>query len=115
MLKDPKVVSCLNIRQEQYIMCSIDKAAKDIAFIRKKYHVQILLKELGLLITTSSTYQQVNDTLLNVLQQQNNTLDSVFGLKNIDEEFNCLPCIYCLTKVQKIPSGSRYIIPDKMF
>ena len=53
-------------------MCSIDKAAKYIAFIRKKYYVQILLKELGLLITTSGTYQQVNDTLLNVLQQQNN-------------------------------------------
>ena len=73
-------------------MCSIDKAAKYIAFIRKKYYVQILLKELGLLITTSGTYQQVNDTLLNVLQQQNNTLGSVFGLKNIDQEFNCLPC-----------------------
>ena len=96
-------------------MCSIDKAAKYITFIRKKYHVQILLKELGLLITTSSTYQQVNDTLLNVLQQQNNTLRSVFGLKNIDEEFNCLPCIYCLTKVQKIQSGSRFIIAGKMF
>ena len=26
-------------------------------------------------------YQQVNDTLHNVLQQQNNTLDSVFGFK----------------------------------
>ena len=36
---------------------------------------------------------QVNDTLQNVLQQQNNTLDSVSGLKNNDEEFNCLPCI----------------------
>ena len=95
-------------------MCSIDKAAKYIAFIRKKYYVQILLKELGLLITTSGTYQQVNDTLLNVLQQQNNTLGSVFGLKNIDEEFNCLPCIYC-AKVQKIPSGSRYTIVGKMF
>ena len=36
---------------------------------------------------------QVNDTLQNVLQQQNNTLDSVSGLKNNDEEFNFLPRI----------------------
>ena len=43
--------------------------------------VQVLLKELGLLNTTSKTYQQVNDTLHHILQQRNNTLDSVFGLK----------------------------------
>ena len=36
---------------------------------------------------------QVNDTLQNFLHQQNNTLDSVSGLKNNNEEFNCLPCI----------------------
>ena len=29
----------------------------------------------------SKTYQQVNNILPNVLQQQDNTLDSVFGLK----------------------------------
>ena len=57
-------------------MCSIDKAVNNIAFICKKY-VQELLKELELLNTTSSTYQQVNDNLHNVLQQQNNILDSL--------------------------------------
>ena len=31
--------------------------------------------------TASNTYQQVNDTFHNVLQQLNNTLDSVFGFK----------------------------------
>ena len=51
------------------------------------------LINLSLLNTTSNTYQQVNETLHNVLQEQNNTPDSVFGLKN-DEKFNCLPCIY---------------------
>ena len=55
----------------------------------------------------------MNDTLHNILQQQNNTLDSVFGLKNNDEEFNCLPCIYWLPKMHKIPSGARFIIAGK--
>ena len=94
-------------------MCPIDKAANNIAFICKKYYVQVLTKELGLLSATSNTYQQVNDTLHNIMQQQNNTLDSVFGLKNNDEEFNCLPCIYWLTKMHKIPSGARFIIAGK--
>ena len=53
MLRDPEVISYLNIFQEQYVMCPIDKAANSIAFICKKYLVQVLLKELGLLNTTS--------------------------------------------------------------
>ena len=55
----------------------------------------------------------MNDTLHNILQQQNNTLDSVFGLKNNEEEFNCLPCIYWLPKMHEIPSGARFIIAGK--
>ena len=102
MLRDPVVVSYLNILQEQYFICPIDKAANNIAFICKKYYVQVLLKELGLLSATSNTYQQVNDTLHNILQQQNDTLDSVFGLKNNDEGFNCFPCIYWLPKMHTI-------------
>ena len=94
-------------------MCLIDKAANNIAFICKKYYVQVLLKELVLLSATSNTYQQVNDTLHNILQRQNNTLDSAFGLKNNDEEFNCLPCIYWPPKMHKMPSGARFIIASK--
>ena len=116
MLRDPpEVLSHLNILQEQHVMYPIDKDANNIVFICKKYYVEVLLKELGLLNTTSNTYQQVNDTLHNILQQQNNTLDSVFGLKNNDKEFNCLPCIYWLPKMHKIPSGTRFIIPGKKY
>ena len=35
---------------------------------------QVLIKELGLFSATSNTYQKVNDTLHNILQQQNKTL-----------------------------------------
>ena len=59
VLQDPKVISYLNILQEQYVMCPNDKAANNIAFVCKKYYVQVLLKELGLLSATSNTYQQV--------------------------------------------------------
>ena len=73
-------------------MCPLDKAASNIEFICMKYCVQILVKEIDLSNITSNTYQQVNDTLHNVLQQEN--LSSVFGLKKDNEEFNSLPCIY---------------------
>ena len=55
----------------------------------------------------------MNDTLHNILQQQNNALVSVFGFKSNDEEFNCLPCIYWLPKMHKIPPGARFKITGK--
>ena len=94
----------------------IDKINKvNISFIYKKYYVQVLVKELVLLNTTSNTYQQVDGTFHNILQQQNNNLDSVFGSKNNDEEFNYLPCIYSLPKMHKIVSGARFIVAGKKF
>ena len=80
MLRDPEVIYFSNILQAQYIMCPIDKAANSIAFICKKYYVLVLLKQLDLLNATSDTYQKVNDTLYNILQQQSNTLHSTFGI-----------------------------------
>ena len=50
----------------------------------------------------------MNDNLHNVLQQQDSPLDSVFGLKNNNEEFSCLPCISWLPKMHKIPSSARF-------
>ena len=69
VLKDPKMICYLNILQEQYVMCPIVKATNNIAFIWNRYYVQVLLKKLGLLNTTSNTYQPVNDIFHNVLQQ----------------------------------------------
>ena len=37
LLMDPKVISYFKILQEQYVMCPIDKAANNIAFICKKH------------------------------------------------------------------------------
>ena len=79
--KNPKVISYLNILQEQFVVWPIDKTANNIAFMCKKCHVQVLLKELGLLNITSNTYQQVNDTLHNAIQHKIATLNSAFGLK----------------------------------
>ena len=54
----------------------------------------------------------MNDTL-HVLQKQNNTLGTLFGIKDNDQQFNCLPCIYWLPKMHKIPSGPRFITVGK--
>ena len=113
VLRDPELISYLDIIQEQYVMSPIDRAANNLALLCKKYYVQVLRKELGLLNTTPNTYQEVNDTPYNILQQQNNTLDSVFRLENSDKKFNCLPCIYWILKMYEIPYGAQFIIAVK--
>ena len=67
MLLGPQMISYLKVLQEEYVMCPMDEAANNIAIICKKYYVQILPKELGLLNTKSNTYQQVNYTLYDIL------------------------------------------------
>ena len=59
------------------------------------------------------TYQQVNNTLHNVPQHQDNNIDLLFGLKDSDDQFNCFPWIYCHPKMHKLQSGPRFIVASK--
>ena len=92
VLKDPKAISSLDILQEQYVMCLIDKAANNIAFICKKY-VQVLLKELA-----SLTIKKWMILFIMFISNKIIFLILFLDWKNDDEEFNCLPCIYWLPK-----------------
>ena len=113
VLKQPNVIDYLIELQNKYVMCPIDKAANNTAFICKKYYVRVILKELGLAEIPSTTYETVNETIADILHQQNRILKDVFNLKNEDEEYNCLPTIYWLPKMHKKPSGARFIIAGK--
>ena len=94
-------------------MCPIDKAANNTAFICKKYYIDVILKELGLSGIPSNTYQLINESVSNILEQQNIVLENTFNLKNNDPDFNCLPTIYWLPKMHKKPSSARFIISGK--
>ena len=112
---DPRVISYLKNSQVQHLKVQYDKATNNIAVICKKYYVQVLLKELGLLNTTSNTYEPENDSLHNILQQQINTIDSTFGIKNNDKELNCPLCIYWFHKMHKIPTVASFITARKRY
>ena len=113
VLKDPNVVNYLNELQNRYVMCPIDKAANNTAFICKKYYVDVILKELGLIDTVSNTYNLTDKPVSNIVSEQNRILLNDFKIKNEDQEFNCLPTIYWLPKMHKHPSSARFIIAGK--
>ena len=49
MLKQDTVIEYLNELHEKFVLVPIDKAAKNVAIICKKYHVTVILKEIGIL------------------------------------------------------------------
>ena len=54
---------CLNELQSTYVMVPIDKAANNVAFICKRYYAQVLLEELGLIGSSSSTYTKIDELI----------------------------------------------------
>ena len=100
--------------QDEYVMVPIDKAANNVAFICKRYYVEVLLQELGLINVHSQTYKVINDvTIPEVINQQINELLTSFKIKVELEEMKVLPCIYWLPKMHKKPSAARFIIAGK--
>ena len=49
VLKQDTVIEYLNELHEKFVLVPIDKAAKNVAIICKKYHVTVILKEIGIL------------------------------------------------------------------
>ena len=49
VLKQPEVVNYLNSFHQKYVMTPIDKAASNVSVICKRYYVEVVLKEIGVL------------------------------------------------------------------
>ena len=113
-LDDPVVISCLKDLQDRYVMTPVDKADSNVAFICKKYYVDVLLKELGLENEASNTYKLItNLSMLDVVKQHIQELNEMFGIK-VTNDMQALPDIYWLPKLHKDPIKHRFIIASKL-
>ena len=112
VLSKPSSKSCLDDLQSKYVMVPIDKAANNIAFVCKRYYALVILKELGLISSSSSTYTSINDTPDNIIQQHARELKEQFNI-TVDDDMMTLPDIYWLPKLHKNPVGFRFIIASK--
>ena len=81
VLKDKLIVDYLNQIHSKFVLVPIDKAANDIAIICKRFYIEKLLLEIGLLNTPSETYK--------------------LSSRNVDEVHHslssCLGCLKCIT------------------
>ena len=112
-LKTNSASNCLADLHSKYVMVPIDKAANNVAFICKRFYAQVLLKELGLLGTATSTYTAVNQhTPDEIIARHKIELKDKFDI-SVTDDMMTLPDIYWLPKLHKNPVGFRFIIASK--
>jgi hypothetical protein len=111
VLKRPDVVDYLKHLHENFVLVPIDKASSNIAIVCKRYYVEVILKEIGHIGTGNSTYEKVDRSLEEIVEE-NCMYAERSGFK-VDETEKELPIMYWIPKMHKNPSGSRFIIASK--
>ena len=112
-LNDREVKDCLSDLQNNFVMVPIDKADSNVAFVCKRYYMEVIAKELGLKGNPSDTYEHLSDTDANdIINTHKEELLQQFNLKT-PEDMHSLPDIYWLPKLHKNPIKARFIIASQ--
>ena len=88
---------------EMFVLVPADKASNNVIVVRKKYYLDVVIKELSL----NNTYKDVHSNNVNIISRH---LD--YMVKNdidVQEQHEQLPSFYWLPKLHKKPYGSRFI------
>ena len=109
----PDVKKELERLHNKYVICSVDKASNNYVFVCKKYYITILLKELGIDITTfackgNQTYSPIIEQYDDIVERHCKTMESDFGI-TVNEQNKVLPRIFWNPKLHKIPYKARFI------
>ena len=113
IFKDNAVTECLSELQSKYVMVPIDKAANNVAFVCKRYYALVLLKELGLVGSSTSTYSKISQhTQDDIIKRHQEELKLKFNI-TVPDTMLCLPDIYWTPKLHKTPVKFRFIIASK--
>lgn len=111
VLKQPEVVDYLNSFHQKYVMTPIDKASSNVSVICKRYYVEVVLKEIGILGDGSETYEEANRSKDEIIDD-NRVYSQKLGYTLSEKELD-LPTMYWIPKMHKNPIKHRFIIASK--
>ena len=111
VLKQPDVIRNLEELHQKYVFVPIDKAANNVAIVCKRYYVEVILKEVGILSSPSDTYADTQKSREEIIDD-NLQYSKHLKLKPDDKDLD-LPVMYWTPKMHKNPSGARFIIASK--
>ena len=89
----------------------IDKAANNVAFICKRFYVEVILQEIGIIGRGNVTYEKIDRDRMNIVDE-NVAYSKRLGFTVSDKDLD-LPGIYWIPKKHKHPTGKRFIIASK--
>ena len=110
ILNDPDVKDTLRRLHDDFVLVPADKAANNVIVVCKKYHIEMLIKELGIdttNISTNSTYIPSIDSFDEILKSHCKFIESA-GSEMFEEDKN-LPYLYWTPKLHKVPFKHRFI------
>ncbi len=111
VLRRQDVIEYLNELHTNFVIVPIDKAANNVAFICKRFYVEVILREIGILGTGNETYIRADKDKAEIVNENVNfskRLGLVVSEKDLD-----VPSIYWTPKKHKNPTGKRFIIASK--
>ena len=110
MLQNADVKACLSDLHNEYVFVPADKAPNNIIIICKRYHIETLIKELGLdnfsTPTGNSTYtscQMSSEDIVNI----NDTFRKFLGIE-LSNDDKRLPHPYWTPKLHKSPMKHHF-------
>ena len=111
VLKQPSVVEYLASLQDKFVMTPIDKASNNVAVICKRYYIEVLLKEIGILGSGSATYEKATKTKEQIIHDDEEYVARL-GYTLSDKEKD-LPTMHWIPKMHKNPIKHRFIVASK--
>ena len=109
VLSQPDVKDTLHKLRASYVLVPADKAANNVIVVCKKYHIDTIVKELGINNVNSNnpSYIPIDDSFEAIVKSHNNFITSV-GLEMSEEDQN-LPYLCWTPKFRKSPYKHRFI------
>ena len=110
ILNDPDVKDTLRRLHDDFVSVPADKAANNVIVVCKKYHIETLIKELGINTTNispNSTYIPSTDSFDEILKSHYKFIELV-RLEMSEEDKN-IPYLYWTPKLHKVPFKHRFI------
>ena len=108
VLRDPDVSNYLTDLHSKFVLVPIDKASNNVAIICKRFYIEKLLSEVGLLGNPNNTYQ-ISEINPNKIIDTNIHFCKSLSL-SVNDKMKCLPFMYWSPKMHYQPCRARFIV-----
>ena len=111
ILKRPEIIAYLENLHKTFVLVPIDKAGNNVCIICKRFYVEVILKEIGVLGEGNTTYVRTDESKEHIVNE-NVQYSKRLNMAVQDTELD-LPTMYWIPKKHKNPTGKRFIIASK--